>query len=289
MVVWKESQWSIAGPKMKFEDLTPDRTLVFAQHRKQFPAVRPEGAATCQPRAERNGVSRETPPWVGHSIRVQSPERAKPATARGSSIGSALSGLTTSFVTVTWGGAALCPRLTWGCPFGANRKCVETGEADLLNVALFGQTARQWRDANPKLEGNMLRTPRESAKPKRRHRLARLGPNGDELDSPGHSPGANGKGFLLSPEGAKHGEFRPFRADDFRDTPFPGLRPGLSSCAPSGLRRAFCDAVPELSPPALHVRPCGTCQEDRTPHWQREHYQCQRDQRFIELNEVLAA
>jgi len=28
-------------------------------------------------------------------------------------------------------------------------------EADLLNVALFGQTARQWRDANPKLEGNL--------------------------------------------------------------------------------------------------------------------------------------
>jgi hypothetical protein len=28
-------------------------------------------------------------------------------------------------------------------------------EADLLNVALFGHTARQWRDANPKLEGNM--------------------------------------------------------------------------------------------------------------------------------------
>ena len=28
-------------------------------------------------------------------------------------------------------------------------------EADLLNVALFGQTARQWRDANPTLEGNM--------------------------------------------------------------------------------------------------------------------------------------
>jgi KilA-N domain len=27
-------------------------------------------------------------------------------------------------------------------------------EADLLNVALFGHTARQWRDANPKLEGN---------------------------------------------------------------------------------------------------------------------------------------
>lgn len=28
-------------------------------------------------------------------------------------------------------------------------------EADLLNVALFGQTARQWRDANPTLEGNV--------------------------------------------------------------------------------------------------------------------------------------
>jgi len=28
-------------------------------------------------------------------------------------------------------------------------------EADLLNVALFGQSAKQWRDANPKLEGNL--------------------------------------------------------------------------------------------------------------------------------------
>jgi hypothetical protein len=28
-------------------------------------------------------------------------------------------------------------------------------EADILNVALFGQTAKQWREANPKLEGNM--------------------------------------------------------------------------------------------------------------------------------------
>lgn len=28
-------------------------------------------------------------------------------------------------------------------------------EADLLNVALFGLTARQWRDANPALQGNM--------------------------------------------------------------------------------------------------------------------------------------
>ena len=28
-------------------------------------------------------------------------------------------------------------------------------EADVLNVALFGKTAKQWRDANPKLEGNI--------------------------------------------------------------------------------------------------------------------------------------
>ena len=28
-------------------------------------------------------------------------------------------------------------------------------EADVLNVALFGRTARQWRDANPELDGNM--------------------------------------------------------------------------------------------------------------------------------------
>ena len=28
-------------------------------------------------------------------------------------------------------------------------------EADLLNVALFGHTAKQWRDVNPKLEGNV--------------------------------------------------------------------------------------------------------------------------------------
>lgn len=28
-------------------------------------------------------------------------------------------------------------------------------EADVLNVALFGQTAKQWRDANPTLDGNM--------------------------------------------------------------------------------------------------------------------------------------
>ena len=33
--------------------------------------------------------------------------------------------------------------------------CVYASEADLLNVALFGLTAKQWRDANPDLKGNM--------------------------------------------------------------------------------------------------------------------------------------
>ena len=28
-------------------------------------------------------------------------------------------------------------------------------EADLLNMALFGKTAKQWRDGNPKAEGNI--------------------------------------------------------------------------------------------------------------------------------------
>jgi hypothetical protein len=32
---------------------------------------------------------------------------------------------------------------------------VYADEADMLNMALFGMTAKQWRDANPKAEGNM--------------------------------------------------------------------------------------------------------------------------------------
>jgi len=32
---------------------------------------------------------------------------------------------------------------------------IYANEADMLNVALFGKTAKQWRDANPLLEGNM--------------------------------------------------------------------------------------------------------------------------------------
>ena len=32
---------------------------------------------------------------------------------------------------------------------------VYANEADLLNVALFGVTAKEWRDINPKLKGNI--------------------------------------------------------------------------------------------------------------------------------------
>jgi hypothetical protein len=37
----------------------------------------------------------------------------------------------------------------------AQASIVYASEADLLNVALFGRTARQWRNANSKLDGNM--------------------------------------------------------------------------------------------------------------------------------------
>jgi len=37
----------------------------------------------------------------------------------------------------------------------AQAAVVYASEADVLNVALFGQTAKQWRDINPNLEGNM--------------------------------------------------------------------------------------------------------------------------------------
>ena len=32
---------------------------------------------------------------------------------------------------------------------------VYANEADVLNVALFGMTAKQWRDAHPELKGNI--------------------------------------------------------------------------------------------------------------------------------------
>jgi hypothetical protein len=35
---------------------------------------------------------------------------------------------------------------------------IYANEADLLNVALFGMTAKQWRDANPKADGNIRDT-----------------------------------------------------------------------------------------------------------------------------------
>src|SRR5690606_23158068 len=37
----------------------------------------------------------------------------------------------------------------------AQTAIVYASEADILNVALFGKTAKQWRDANPELKGNM--------------------------------------------------------------------------------------------------------------------------------------
>ncbi len=37
----------------------------------------------------------------------------------------------------------------------AQATIIYANEADMLNVALFGQTAKQWRDANPEMEGNM--------------------------------------------------------------------------------------------------------------------------------------
>ena len=37
----------------------------------------------------------------------------------------------------------------------AQASLVYANEADLLNVALYGQTARQWRDAHPDAEGNL--------------------------------------------------------------------------------------------------------------------------------------
>ena len=37
----------------------------------------------------------------------------------------------------------------------AQAAIVYANEADLLNVALFGRTAKQWREANPDLDGNM--------------------------------------------------------------------------------------------------------------------------------------
>ena len=37
----------------------------------------------------------------------------------------------------------------------AKINCVYASEADLLNMALFGMTAKEWRDINPELQGNI--------------------------------------------------------------------------------------------------------------------------------------
>lgn len=37
----------------------------------------------------------------------------------------------------------------------AQKNCIYANEADLLNVALFGKTAKQWRDENPNHTGNI--------------------------------------------------------------------------------------------------------------------------------------
>jgi hypothetical protein len=37
----------------------------------------------------------------------------------------------------------------------AQTSIIYANEADVLNVAMFGVTAKQWRDANPDLKGNI--------------------------------------------------------------------------------------------------------------------------------------
>ena len=37
----------------------------------------------------------------------------------------------------------------------AQANVIYANEADVLNVAMFGMTARQWREANPELKGNI--------------------------------------------------------------------------------------------------------------------------------------
>lgn len=42
-----------------------------------------------------------------------------------------------------------------GGSFITNTSIIYANEADVLNVALFGITAKQWRDANPDIKGNI--------------------------------------------------------------------------------------------------------------------------------------
>ncbi len=50
---------------------------------------------------------------------------------------------------------AIKARLIPGTITPAQAATTYANKADMLNVALFGQTAKQWRDPNPNLEGNM--------------------------------------------------------------------------------------------------------------------------------------
>ncbi len=40
-------------------------------------------------------------------------------------------------------------------PFRPQASTIYANEADVLNVAMFGMTAKQWRDANPSIKGNI--------------------------------------------------------------------------------------------------------------------------------------
>ena len=38
----------------------------------------------------------------------------------------------------------------------AQAHIIYANEADVLNMAMFGKTAKQWRDENPNFKGNIL-------------------------------------------------------------------------------------------------------------------------------------
>ena len=81
-----------------------------------------------------------------------------------------------------------------------------------------------------------------------RNQCLRFGPNGDRFDSPGRSPGSRSEVESEAPTGrdiaAEVPEFRPVGADASVGTPNPGLRPGLSNLAPSGLKSGRPDTLP---------------------------------------------
>ena len=46
-------------------------------------------------------------------------------------------------------------RYSWCELYEKQKQYVYANEADVLNVALFGMTAKEWRDKNPNLDGNI--------------------------------------------------------------------------------------------------------------------------------------